>query len=66
MTKSSCRNKDAALASLAVRVSGLEELADLRRTEVERMAAMVQGWLQDAVQLQDAAHAALRAVGMTD
>lgn len=63
-SQSICRNKDAALASLAVRVKALEELAELRRTEVERMSAIGQDWLQDAGQLQHAAQAALHALGV--
>ena len=60
-----CRKKDATLASLAVRIRGLEELAELRRAEVEVMFAMGQGWLQDAGQLRHAAQAALHALGAT-
>ena len=64
MPLSPCRTPDEAMASMAVKIWVLEELAEQRRGELERISSVGQGWLHDARQLRHAAQTAMNALYM--
>ena len=57
------KSRDAALASMAVKVMQLEALLSSKQAELQEMGTTEQTWLQDAQRLRDAVANTLGALG---
>ena len=59
------KSRDAAVASMAVKVMQLESLLQDKQAELQRMGDTGQAWVEDACRLRDAVASTLAALGMS-
>ena len=59
------KSRDAAMASMAVKVMQLESLLQDKQAELQRMGDTGQAWVEDACRLRDAVASTLAALGMS-